>query len=216
MKNEFDISITSYCQAFCSGCQRNDPLGNKDKTLVEKHMPYENFCFIMDQLDQLENCSGIKFCGEFGDPLMHPDIEKFIDRVMQTTDNLLINTNGGLRQPKWYTHLAKKYSDKNLKIEWGIDGIDHDTNWLYRRGVDWSRAMDNMTTWTKSGGHGCWSFLVFSWNYHQIPQAIDMANAIGVDLTFSLTFDERGITGMPSGSDLIAAKKTLREHGYDI
>lgn len=216
MKNAFDISITSYCQAFCAGCQRNDISGNKNKDLIEEHMSYENFCFILGQIDQLDSQKIIKFCGEFGDPMMHPDIEKFIDRALKTTDDLTINTNGGLRQPRWYEHIAQKHSNKKLKIEWGIDGIDHDTNWLYRRGVNWQRAMDNMKSWTAAGGQGRWIFLVFGWNYHQIPQAINMAKDIGVDLTFSLTIDENGITGTRPGPDLESAKKILSEYGYEL
>jgi MoaA/NifB/PqqE/SkfB family radical SAM enzyme len=216
MNNAFDISITSYCQATCAGCQRNDRLGIKNSNLVEEHVSYEDFCYIMDKLDQLGNCNEIKFCGEFGDPMMHPDIERFIDRVMLTTDKLWINTNGGLRQPKWYSHIAEKYSDKHVKIEWGIDGVDHDTNWLYRTGVNWQRAMDNMKSWTSAGGQGRWVFLTFGWNYHQIPQAVAMARDIGIKLSFSITIDPDGYTGIKPGPDLDRAKKVLAEYGYEL
>lgn len=40
----FDIAVTSYCQAICAGCQRNDIHGNKMPELVEAHMPLEKFC----------------------------------------------------------------------------------------------------------------------------------------------------------------------------
>ena len=197
--NQFDISITSYCQAFCAGCQRNIGSGIKNDQLVEEHMTYQKFCKIMDQLDQL-SIAEIQFCGEFGDPMMHPDIEKFIDRTVKTNNKLLINTNGGLRQPKWYDHIAKKYSDKSIKIEWAIDGTDHDTNWKYRKGVNWGRAMENMISWKNAGGHGVWSFLIFEWNYHQIPKAIEMANDIGIKISFAMTMDENGKSGIIPGS----------------
>ena len=211
----FDIAVTSYCQAICAGCQRNDIYGNKVPELVEAHMPLEKFEFIMDQIDSLQNCNGIRLCGELGDPMMHPKIEAIIDRIIKTTPNIEINTNGGLRKPAWYEYMAKKYQKTgNIQIEWGIDGIDHDTNWKYRRGVNWQRAMDNMTAWHQAGGSGIWSFLVFDWNYHQIPAAVAMANDIGIKLKFSITTSDNGLDGMIPGQKMDEAKKILREIGF--
>ena len=175
---------------------RNTPDSEKRDDIIEKNMNYEDFCYLMDNVDGLQNCSMIEFCGEMGDPMMHPQIEQFIDRTLQTAETLIIHTNGGLRQPKWYAYIAKKYAGRNLLIKWGIDGCDHDTNWKYRKGVNWQRAMDNMISWTQSGGDGKWAFLLFDWNWHQIPQAKSMANDIGCDLQFQMTEDDTGLAGM--------------------
>ena len=51
--NAYDISITTYCQLFCAGCQRNDEDNNLSKELVQEHMQYETFCMIMDQIDTM-------------------------------------------------------------------------------------------------------------------------------------------------------------------
>lgn len=195
-KSAFDIEITSYCQAECYGCQRNIGLKGKNPALVESHMLYENFCKLLDSIDADLQCEHIEFCGEFGDPMMHPDIERFIERASHSTSFINIHTNGGLRQPKWYSYMAEKHIDYDLEIKFGIDGCDHNTNWKYRKGVHWERAMDNLRAWTDAGGKGHWAFLLFDWNYHQIPQAVQMANDIGCKLKFHLTRDNNGLGGM--------------------
>lgn len=194
----FDIEISSYCQAFCSGCQRNNLDGELNEGFVQQHMGYQDYCVLTDSLSRGINIDFIQFCGEMGDPMMHPQVEQFIDRTFEITDNLLIHTNGGLRQPKWYAHMAEKYknTNKTLYIKFGIDGCDHDTNWKYRKGVNWQRAMDNLTAWTQAGGGGNWSFLLFDWNWHQIPLATAMAAEIGCKLQFQLTEDDLGLGGM--------------------
>jgi MoaA/NifB/PqqE/SkfB family radical SAM enzyme len=102
----------------------------------------------------------ILFCGELGDPMMHPDIEEIIDICLGAVPRIEIATNGGLRQPDWYEKIAKKYGNR-IHIKWAIDGTDHKTNWKYREGVDFKRAMSNMKAWIKNGGAGDWHFLIF-------------------------------------------------------
>lgn len=213
MNHSFDIEITSYCQAFCTGCSRNDIFGNPDSLLVNQHMSYENFCKLIDTINAHSKPKYIEFCGEFGDPIMHPHLQKFIEKVLENT-YLVVHTNGGLRQPKWFLDMAKLYG-KKMHIKFGIDGCDHDTNWKYRKGVNWQRAIDNLTAWTQAGGAGHWDFLLFDWNYHQIPQAIQMANDIGCKLNFSITEDDNGIAGM-SYANIPLAKEILKHHREEL
>ena len=78
-------------------------------------------------------------------------------------------------------------------IDWGIDGTDHDTNWLYREGVNYERAMENMHTWFSNGGGGAWHFLIFDWNWFQIPEAIHIAKDIGCKLEFKFNNRKHGL-----------------------
>lgn len=210
MKHAFDIEISSYCQAFCAGCQRNNDDNTPNPLHVNQHMNYDDFCTLIDTITQSTKIQHIQFCGEFGDPLMHPELTKFIDKVVKNT-YLVIHTNAGLRSPAWISDLAKKYRTR-MEIKFGIDGCDHETNWKYRKGVNWQRAMDNLTAWTQSGGRGYWAFLLFDWNYHQIPQAIQMAKDIGCDIKFQITEDDNGIDGM-SPKNIPHALEMLKQNG---
>lgn len=186
MKYSFDFALTTYCQAKCRSCARTDQLTGEKKSWVPlKHMDLEVFKQTLDSSDFKHKLRYIQFCGEYGDPCMHPQIQDFIEVASEYADRVHINTNGGLRQPAWYAKMAKEYPTQ-IQIKWGVDGADHDTNWLYREGVDWNRAMDNMRAWFFNGGIGKWHFLVFEWNWHQIPEAWEMAQEIGCEIEFKI------------------------------
>lgn len=188
--HNFDFAITTYCQAKCRSCARtNESTGEKEKWLKLQHMDFDLYQKVLqNKLDYWE----LTLCGEFGDPMMHPEIEKFVDYGLTIFRRVHINTNGGLRQPSWYKRVAQKHT-YNVMIDWGIDGTDHDTNWLYREGVNYERAMENMHTWFSNGGGGAWHFLIFDWNWFQIPEAIHIAKDIGCKLEFKFNNRKHGL-----------------------
>jgi len=158
-KISFDFALTNYCQSRCRTCPRtNKETGNPEDWLVLRHVPFEKFK--KNTLGFSKDIDSIKFCGATGDPMMHPDITKFIDHALTLTYSVRINTNGGIRSPEWYTKMGNKYGER-LKIVFSIDGIDHDTNWKYREGVDFKKAWNNMVAYCNSGGTAHWDFLVF-------------------------------------------------------
>lgn len=186
MKTNFDFALTTYCQAKCRSCARTDEnTGEMNEWVPLKHMEFDMFKKALDSSSFESKIGYIQFCGEYGDPCMHPKIQEFVEYALTYARIVHINTNGGLRQPVWYEHMAKTYGEK-IYIKWGIDGTDHDTNWLYREGVDWKRAMDNMRAWFNNGGDGAWHFLVFEWNWHQIPEAAEIAKDIGCEIEFKI------------------------------
>jgi hypothetical protein len=151
----------------------------------------------------------IEFCGEFGDPMMHPQIDKFIETALEFAPSVRISTNGGLRTPDWYESIAKKYKNR-LEINFAIDGATHDVNWMYREGVDWHRAIDNMTSYMSAGGWGSWWFIIFEWNWHQIPEANSLANDIGIELM--VRYNNRDF-GLITPESRIKADAIIKEHG---
>ena len=196
MKAGYEFSITTFCQAKCYSCQRIGDDGETRADLKQEHMPVETFKRILSGIDFNKNKTPyIKLCGEVGDPMMHPQIEDFVSLILDDYKKhyiaVLISTNGALRNPDWYTRMGLRYKD-DLAIVFGIDGTDHETNWMYREGVNWQRAMDNMTTYFNSGGSGEWHFIVFEWNWHQIPIAKKMADKIDCGVFFKFNAREFG------------------------
>jgi len=193
MKIDYDFALTTYCQAKCRSCARTDQdTGETASWLKPTHMDFEIYKRIISSSKYLKERNGyVQFCGELGDPMMHPQIDEFVDFTLQYANKVHINTNGGLRQPKWYEYLATTYKNK-IRIKFGIDGTDHETNWMYREGVNWQRAMDNMTTYINSDGSGEWHFIVFEWNWHQIPIAKKMADKIDCGVFFKFNAREFG------------------------
>ena len=117
--------------------------------------------------------------------MMHPQVENFVDSALEHASRVQINTNGGLRNPQWYHDMAIKYPGR-LGIKWGIDGTDAVTNSKYREGVNWDRAIDNMSSWFSAGGDGKWHFIIFEWNWFQVPSAKLLAQDIGCEIEFKV------------------------------
>ena len=173
--NSFDFALTSYCQAGCPTCARYD---QEDGSLAIKptHMDFDKFETIFLKDLAVWKDKEIIFCGEFGDPMMHPKVRDFIDVVMLSPcHSLRINTNGGIRSPKFYKQLVKMYD--RLGFEFGIDGLTNDTN-KYRYGVNTSLALENMQTVAKYSSHfksAIWKFLVFDYNFTEVPKVLKLA-----------------------------------------
>ena len=182
--SSFDFALTSYCQAGCPTCARYN---QKDGSLTIKptHMDFNKFeIMFLSDLTIWKN-KQILFCGEFGDPMMHPKVRDFIDVVMLSPcHSLKINTNGGIRSPKFYKQLVERYD--RLGFEFGIDGLTNDTN-KYRYGVNTSLALQNMQTAAKYISDSSsdsksivWKFLVFDYNYTEVPEVLKLAKKWGI------------------------------------
>ena len=130
----FNFEITSYCNADCPSCFRTL---YKESLPSTRHLKIEDFEFLIlhnikfFKNNQHENLLA-KFCGEIGDPLLHPNIEQLISIAETVFDNVEIYTNGGLRNPKWIKNILTRY--KKTRFVFGIDGLTDVTNQIYR---DW-------------------------------------------------------------------------------
>ena len=210
-----DFWLTTYCQARCRSCARTNPEdGTEAQWLDKEHMSLDTFVNRLSGFD--EYLEYIQFCGEMGDPCMHPKVNDFITRSFDYTDEVHVLTNGGLRQPDWYAELAEKYTDFRGKhtgvyFKFGIDGTDQETNEMYREGVNFQRAYDNMKAYFNAGGNGTWHYLIFEWNWHDIPNAIEMAKDLGTDINFK--FNGRG-HGLITPENKKMAVKLLKDYNY--
>jgi len=207
-----DFALTTYCQAKCRSCARtNQDTGDKEDWLELKHMDLDVFRRTLEASPNI-HLEYIEFCGEFGDPMMHPKIDEFIETALEFAPSVEIFTNGGLRTPDWYEKIAKKYKNR-LIINFAIDGASHDVNWKYREGVDWQRAIDNMMAYIGANGSGDWWFIIFEWNWHQIPLARKIANDIGISITFK--YNQR-LFGLITPESKLKAATMIKEHGLTV
>ena len=182
----FNFDITNHCQSRCIVCPRTDE--NTGDTLANLKLASIDLNVFTDRVSQLKHLSDngtdicIKLCGERGDPVMHKEIHQILDFLKSQAyiKQVTLHTNGGIRNPSWYKRLGEEYKD--LIIWFGIDGIDHETNWLYRTGVNGNLAFENMRAFADAGGRAKWQFLIFKWNWHQIPQAKRLAEEWDVEL----------------------------------
>tara|TARA_Y100000114_G_scaffold36935_1_gene32481 strand:+ start:7514 stop:8407 length:894 start_codon:yes stop_codon:yes gene_type:complete len=163
------IEASSFCNAKCPGCPRN-AYGYSIKGLYkEQNLDFDKFIDLLKEYQKLEV---INFCGNHGDPMMHPLISKMVE---ESGVFCSVATNGSIGRIKTYEHLAKL----NCIVTFGIDGLE-DTNHLYRQGVKWNNLMERIESFISAGGHAEWQFIPFAHNIHQI----DQAKQLSVDLGF--------------------------------
>jgi len=212
MKHSFDFAVTTYCQAKCRSCARtNEDTGEKESWLELKHMDLNVFEKRLANLKNVE-LDDIEFCGEFGDPMMHPQVDNFIETALNYAPEVTISTNGGLRTPDWYESIAKKYKQR-LKIDFAIDGATHDVNWLYREGVDFERAINNMKAFTNNGGYAKWLYIIFDWNWQQVTLAKQLADDMDIEIIFH--YNDRPY-GLITDTNMQSCDKLCADNGINI
>jgi|TARA_B110000495_G_scaffold145895_1_gene128784 hypothetical protein len=213
MKHSFDFALTTYCQAKCRSCARtHDDTGEKQHWLPLQHMNLDQFRNTLESANNKITYDMIEFCGEFGDPMMHPKVDNFIETALNYAPLVEISTNGGLRNSDWYASIGEKYKNK-CRIWWALDGATHDVNWLYREGVDFNKAIDNLTAFTKAGGWSTWMYLIFDWNWHQVAIAKQMADELGIAIIFRYNNRSHGLI---TDTNMKLSKEFNKQHDIKI
>lgn len=178
--DEYQIEITSLCNAACPQCPRNNngeginpymPLVSLDRDIIDLAFPKE----LCQRIRQ------IFFCGSYGDPIAHPDFLDILKdfRKKSPTIWLYIHTNGGIKSPVWWKELAEVINGYG-KIDFGIDGLE-DTNHLYRKNVKFNRVVENVKAFIGAGGKAQWNYIVFAHNEHQVDEAEHLSKELGFE-----------------------------------
>ena len=218
------IEITANCNSACPQCERYikqdytpdimQPnfrhLKQGDMSPVIKdvqgskgHMPFETFknCVNVESAVKL-NC--VEFNGTWGDAIMHPELDRFVDHIIATKEIILrtcnkdnymgckIATNGAIRSPEWWANMAKKFIKldemslescgrpaRDNRVVFAIDGMDNVTHQMYRRGCELDRVLENAQAFIDAGGKAEWQWIEFNHNEHQLDDAVELARKMG-------------------------------------
>ena len=143
-------------RSFQGVLNKNVPVANLSVDALTTLRPY------------LNNLERLSMCGNYGDPILNPDLKSLIDycRSINPDCSTIIHTNGGARSERWWRSLAEY---PWLKVRFGIDGLE-DTNHLYRRRVRWDLLERNYRAFIDAGGVAEWKMIVFGHNQHQVEE----------------------------------------------
>lgn len=175
---EYQIEITTYCNAACPQCPRNNQGSGLNPYMPLLHLNRD----AIDAAFSVDHCRNLKqifFCGSYGDPIMHPD---FLD-ILQDFRNknpklwLYIHTNGGIHDESYWQEISTIMNGYG-QIDFGFDGLE-DTLHLYRRNVKYDVAMRNARAFIRAGGRAQWNYIVFKHNEHQVEQARKLSQEYG-------------------------------------
>ena len=204
------IEITNNCQAMCPGCQRNIDGITINPTLVtgaKGNMPFDIVKRALP-IELLKTLESIEFNGNFGDSPFHPQFKEIVQYIMENkNDNLSIemSTNGGMHSTNWWADLAKLWMFNKKNCVWfAIDGTDNETQQMYRRNVNYDKAIDNARAFIDAGGNAEWQFIVFDHDKHQIDKLYKLADEYG--------FRKVRTDNMRSAFNVVHAIKDNREN----
>jgi MoaA/NifB/PqqE/SkfB family radical SAM enzyme len=122
--DEYQIEITTYCNAACPQCPRNNNGSGVNPYLTLEHLPRA----VIDSAFDTELCNRLRqvfFCGSYGDPIMHPE---FLDilrdfRRKCPTLWLYLHTNGGAHDTEYWQEMAKIIGGYG-QVDYHIDGLE--------------------------------------------------------------------------------------------
>jgi len=192
-KLDYDITITSFCNAACPSCKRYkdhneehyNPMGPLHPGLNQVHMNFNEFKSIIERDIELFKYKQVTYEGELGDAMVHPEIKKFIEFGTSIFKRLEIVTNGGVRTPKFFKDLGDNH--KNLEIKFSIDGLDDVTNQKYRRNVITKKAYDNMIAFKNSKHQNVsWQYVIFEHNWFEIPEILNIAKTNNIPIVLKI------------------------------
>lgn len=169
--DKLHLEITTRCPLLCSKCPRTI---NKGKYKSNNDM---NFDFLSTILAD-RRFKIIDICGALGDPIYHPDFHRFLEKCIQHSDTVVVNTNGSGKSTKWWTMTYSLLRNSDY-IYFGVDGL-RETSHLYRVNQDWDSVFVAMKLGRKLKKNVVWQWIPFRFNEHQIAEAKSIARRYGI------------------------------------
>lgn len=200
----FHIEPTNVCTLKCAGCART-------KFIDQWPQHWRNHSLdINDLLKFLDiDLSGkkINLCGNYGDPIYHPDFVGLVSQLKKAGGILTITTNGSYRTQDWWNQLTA-HLDVNDTIRFSIDGLPENFT-EYRKNADWTSIQPAIEICVSSRCKTVWKYIPFRYNQNNIESARVLARELGIDeflLDPSDRFDEQTINFLPQFTDLVGSR----------
>lgn len=174
------IEISDYCNSRCPLCARHNR-GVSALPVVDNYTTSLGDFKKWFPPEVVKRIHYFVICGNMGDPIVCEELVDICGYAFSKNPglNLEISTNGGLRKTSWWARLGELMKDKPAShVKFFIDGLE-DTNRIYRRGVDFSKIMENAQAFMQAGGKAYWGFLQFKHNQHQVEEIMKRAADMG-------------------------------------
>ena len=171
------LEPTDVCQAACPLCARETDTAF-DRT-TQHHLTIEQIMQHISITD-IQHLDKMFMCGNYGDPAAGQHTLDIYRQFRHLNPDIVLgmNTNGGLQNQDWWQDLAKLFQNPGDYVVFSIDGLG-DTNHQYRVNVNWSRVMQNASSFIRAGGSAHWDMLVYEHNQHQVADCERLARDMG-------------------------------------
>jgi organic radical activating enzyme len=191
----FHIEPTNICTLKCAGCARTRFIEQWPQHWKNQNLSIDSLLQFLDiDLTNKE----ILLCGNYGDPIYHPDFINFVKGLKSRGSIISITTNGSYKKQEWWEELVSNL-DATDTITFSVDGTPE--NFMqYRVNADWESIKVGMEVVANSHCHSVWKYIPFAFNQHNIEQVEKLSQLIGITqflVEFSDRFDDQTQLLMP-------------------
>ena len=170
------IEPTNICTLKCPACSRTQFISDWPNQWQNHNLDVDDLLAFLDI-----DLKGMKIllCGNYGDPIYHPDFEYFVQRLKSRKSTLEIVTNGSYKSRQWWEQLVKHLDDED-RVVFSIDGLPENFQ-KYRVNGHWPTISDAISVCAASQVQTTWQYIPFAFNEHFIDQARVLSESLGID-----------------------------------
>jgi len=200
----FHIELTNMCTLKCPGCARTQFIEQWPQHWRNHNLTAED---LFNFLDVDLNGLLITLCGNYGDPIYHPEFLNIVGEFKKRGSKLDIVTNGSYKTESWWyelTHLLNEHDS----VTFAVDGTSE--NFIqYRINGDWESIKTGMKIIANSNCNSTWKYIVFAFNQNDIEKTKNLSDNIGIQnfkVDYSDRYDEKTLYLKPTSSDLVGQR----------
>lgn len=170
------IEPTNICTLKCPGCSRTQFISDWPNHWHNQNLDVDDLLAFLDiDLDHML----LNLCGNYGDPIYHPEFEYFVQRLKNKGARLQIVTNGSYKTVQWWRDLVR-HLDRRDHVIFSIDGLP-DNFHQYRINGHWPSIQDAISVCVDSPVQTTWKYIPFAFNESCIEQARQLSESMGID-----------------------------------
>ena len=178
------------CQLACPTCERAE--GKTKAVLGNGVLSLKDFEKFIDDNPYIRKVE----ISSWGEVFLNPDLLAIIKCAHEKNVKILISNGANFNTVKESVlEGLVKYQVARLAV--ALDGTDQKTYVQYRRGGNFDQVIQNVTRlnaykaqYQSEFPKLVWQFIVFGHNEHQIPEAMEMAESLGMDFRIKMSWDE--------------------------
>jgi len=182
---KFHLEPTNICTLKCPGCARTRFIDQWPQHWKNHSLDIDA---VLQFLDVDLNDKLITLCGNYGDPIYHPDFINFVKKLKACGTHITIVTNGSYRTQQWWEELVNNLTSSDTVV-FSVDGIPENFT-QYRVNGDWESIQIGMAVVANSLCHSIWKYIPFAFNQHNIEQAKQLSQDIGIK-EFQISLSDR-------------------------
>lgn len=172
----FHIELTNICTLKCPECERTKLISQYPKFWKNHSITLKDLQNFLDI-----DLKGLHFllCGQYGDPIYHPECLEIVTWIKQQGASIMMHTNGSYKDSEWW-HSLGRILDANDTVVFSIDG--HPDNFTeYRINADWPSIETAIKTLREYAVKTQWKYIVFNYNESTIDSTIALARDLGIN-----------------------------------